>query len=453
MGNLARFTINLVGSDPPGFDANAGDVLTLKLEAPSGVVSRWTLDAPAASQSDAPSSSVSASPLTLVGRTSGTSVDVAPSGSATVTLPSECSSWTIRSRVNGGLDANGQPNPDYVFERVVSIRNLNGLRKLVANEQTQYTQSGQTAAQNDIVTLVSGLGPFDNAGLRNAAPIDMTDLGRVAFQLDTGELWVVLPKVPFGTGVKWGLMATPEEVFTGDFAALAATFSLTVRGDWDPAAVGALTGTQGTGSASWANRTGSASAITNPSGDGVGTASAGLNGHAGITINGTTQAGIMTMPVQGAPGTVNLHRWWVGRILSTPASGAGTLFASGGLEAVQIVAGQTTPAANCWQYNNGAGATTTGVVINVWHRGRASLTGSSSDQIRIGSHAPAPAATTNTAPGGTSRRIGTDSGGINKANFELLRYLEIEGTLANFLLFDADASAKARTFWTSAIEI
>jgi len=236
--------------------------------------------------------------------------------------------------------------------------------------------------------------------------------------------------------------------FSGDFAALAVTYGLTVRGFWRGDL--GVSGTQGTGIAAWANQSGSASAISGLLANGL-TVTAGLNGKAGLSANAVDQRGGYTMPAQSAPGTTNLHRWAIVRFLATPV-GAGTLFISGSNDAIQVVSGQTSPAANCWQYNAGAGATTTGVVINQWYRLRASLTGGASDQIRIGAHAPAPTATTNTAPS-TSRSLFADGGGNNRLNAEILGLLELEGTLANFLLFDADAGPKSQAFWTSAIEI
>ncbi len=238
--------------------------------------------------------------------------------------------------------------------------------------------------------------------------------------------------------------------FDGDFAALAATYGLTARaffrGDLG------VDGTQGTGKATWANQSGSASGVTTVHVDGVGSLGVGLNGKASVDSNGTSQSGIFTMPVQVAPATTNFHRWSIMRINATPVS-SGSLFSSSGNEAVQVKASQVSPAANMWAYNNGAGSSTTGVVINQWYRLRASYTGSANDQIRVGAHAPAPALTSNTAPGGTTRGLfGSPNYGTLVAA-SVLGYLELEGALANFLLFDAVAGPAAQSFWSPAIEI
>jgi hypothetical protein len=280
-----------------------------------------------------------------------------------------------------------------------------------------------------------------------------TDIGSEAMQTDTSPptFWKLLGftgSAPTATPI-WGPMnITAESLFSGDFAALAATFGLTVRGHWRGDM--GVSGTLGTGAASWANQMGSASAIAGADTNGLGV-TAGLGGRAGILLGTATGYGTYTMPAQAAPATTNTHQWWIGRFLATP-SGAGTIFIdSTGLNAVQIVSGQTTPAANVWLYNNGAGPTTTGVVINQWYRGYACETGSANDKLRIGANAPAQSATTNTAHT-TSRTIGASSG-INRGQIELLDFLELEGTLANLLLFDAAAAPQAQSWWTSAIEI
>ena len=155
MANLARFTIDAVGSSPPGYDANPGDTLTLLLEQRSGTVNRWTVQVYGPANSDAPAASKNAPLLTLVGATSGERVDATtPASAITTTLPgSRAHSWRVRSLVNGGIDAFGQPNPDYVFERVVAIRSAGGLRKVVAGEGTAYAARGVPDAQNDVVDV------------------------------------------------------------------------------------------------------------------------------------------------------------------------------------------------------------------------------------------------------------------------------------------------------------
>jgi hypothetical protein len=176
LANIARFTINLVGSDPPGFDAVAGDVLVLELEAPSGLARRWTVQVADPDDPEAPYASLDAPLLTLVGSTSGQRVDAAdPSSTIVVTLPgSGVHSWRFRSVIDGGVDGNGRPNPDFVFERVVAIRTADGRRKVVKDEKSAYAQTAFEDEQN-LSTEITGSGspgPPGPAGPVTALSVD-----------------------------------------------------------------------------------------------------------------------------------------------------------------------------------------------------------------------------------------------------------------------------------------
>lgn len=63
----------------------------------------------------------------------------------------------MRCSVNGGLGANDRPDPNLVFERIVSIRN-GARRKIIASEGTQYSAGGWADAQNDDVDAGPGGG-------------------------------------------------------------------------------------------------------------------------------------------------------------------------------------------------------------------------------------------------------------------------------------------------------
>lgn len=165
MANLARFTINATPSSSPGFDATISQVLTVALEGgPANLAQRWTLQVFSASDGESPLASKNAPSLTLVGATSGQKVDAAtPGSSITTTMPgSGVHSWLVRSLINGGIDASGKKNADYVFERVVSIKTGSGLRKVIATEQTAYSPRGWADAQNDLIDV--GAGPITAPG-------------------------------------------------------------------------------------------------------------------------------------------------------------------------------------------------------------------------------------------------------------------------------------------------
>jgi hypothetical protein len=187
--------------------------------------------------------------------------------------------------------------------------------------------------------------------------------------------------------------------------------------------------------------------------NGIGAVTAGLNGRAGLATDGSTQCGLYTTVSPVAPATVNQHIWAVERILVTPTSSGNLHIDNGTNLGAYIPGGQTSPAANIQQYNSGAGALATGVVINQWYRFRASFTGSASDVIRVGAHAPAAAATTNSAPSANRGWCAAGSGGGSKLSAEALCIMHIDGPLATFLTASAAADIAARAFWTTAIEI
>ncbi len=165
MANLAKFTIEGTASSPGGYDATISQVLNFALEGgPANLVQRWTLQVFSSSESDSPLASKNAPTLTLVGATSGQKVDAAtPASEITCTMPgSGVHSWLVRSIVNGGVDASGKKNPDYVFERLVAIKTGSGIRKVIATEQTAYSPRGWSDAQNDLTD--AGAGPLTAPG-------------------------------------------------------------------------------------------------------------------------------------------------------------------------------------------------------------------------------------------------------------------------------------------------
>lgn len=151
MTNVARFTIEGTASSPGGYDATAGQTLHYALEGgPAGVVQTWTLQVYDPADLTSPLASPSAPLMTLVGATSGQKVNAStPSSQITSVVPAGMSSWIVRSLVNGGKNAKGKDDPDYVFERMVVVKDISGRRKMIATEETQYGPDGWAGAVND----------------------------------------------------------------------------------------------------------------------------------------------------------------------------------------------------------------------------------------------------------------------------------------------------------------
>lgn len=198
MANFARFKIETSPSSDGGFDATAAATLNLQLEGtPAGVVQRTTFQVYSAGEVNPPLASKSAPLLTLVGASSGQKVDAATPGAVVQTVMPSSSlgghSWVVRCLVNGGIDTNGRINPDYVFERLVTIRSTNGLRKEVLAEATAYSQRGAADAQNEIIDSLAGV---------NAQPIT-PNAPTVTFQTTAGSvdlLAYTVPSSPTGPG-------------------------------------------------------------------------------------------------------------------------------------------------------------------------------------------------------------------------------------------------------------
>lgn len=255
----------------------------------------------------------------------------------------------------------------------------------------------------------------------------------------------------------------PAADFTGDFGALAASYGLTVRGYWR-ADLG-VSGTAGSGKALWTNQSGTHGNIvpvTSGAADGIGTPGAGLNGHASLIQNGSTQGGKYTNLSQVAPGTTNRHKFFIGRLLATSGSflyilrsgNEGQFDGSGD----QIGTVSTGTANFKWgSVAAGSPAPTTPTstrVLNTWYRFSHSLLGGANDVFRVGNETIGPLNTGIGALSAGTTTVGcfNDIGQL-KANFEWLLDLDLEGTMANYLSFRADADAKSQTFWTNAIEI
>lgn len=186
--SLADFSIN-GDLTSQGFDGTIGQVLTFALRtAPVNGIRTWQLQVFSASTFNSsakiaqnpPRASKSAPTLTLVGATSGQAVSPATlSGTITTTLPgTKLHAWIIRSVVNGGVDANGQPSPALIRERIVTIRDAFGNRPPVPTETTQYEDTGWAGTIRDFLSSLSSVSAvssvFGRTGVITAASGDYT---------------------------------------------------------------------------------------------------------------------------------------------------------------------------------------------------------------------------------------------------------------------------------------
>lgn len=292
--------------------------------------------------------------------------------------------------------------------------------------------------------------PADATALAAITP-SSTNKYKQACRQDDGSLWIVLPTAGAGS-YYWAKISTASS-FSGDFAALAATYSLNVRlfarGDLG------VTGTTGTGKSSWANQSGDGSAITFGSGatNGIGSVGA-LNGKATVLGNGATQFGGYTFPSGPLPGTTNRHLYLVQRIVANPGASQGYMHFGTGFGANQYLncfADQTSPAADIVLGNVSPGAQTSGVIINQWYRGKVSFIGGA-DVIRWGAHAPT-AVTTGNYQIGNAWSFNHNGSGSAIIGTETALIMHLEGTLANYNLFTAAADPLLATFWSGATAI
>ena len=309
---------------------------------------------------------------------------------------------------------------------------------------------------------IRALGPYTSVALRQGATVTAGDVGKVAEQVVGGvtTLWYLLSQ---SSGVPtWLQISTAADTtFSGDFGALFNGYSgLTVRAQFR-GEIG-VSGTTGSGKSAWANQTGDFGNMSPATGatDGIGSVGAGLNGKASIITNANsagiaTQAGQYTAPSAVAPATTNNHIYAIERFLATPgASNFGYWHDAGSNNSLYAYAGQSAGGANTQITTGSGGATTTGVVTNQWYRTRASRIGGA-DVLRIGAHEPTPVSTSNTAHG-LIWTLGCSTGmiaGNNCGAIETLLLVHVVGPLSTFLTAYADADAKARAYWTTAIEI
>lgn len=168
MTNRARFKItgSSSGASPStdaGHDAIHGETLEFEREASTGLVSRTTFEVFDAARPSAPLASLDAPTLSLVGASTGTQVDASsPNAPVESEMPggADAHSWIVRCTVDGGVNpATGRFDPEYVFERVVSIRTASGLRKEIYGEAALYATRGPADAQNELLDMLVATPP------------------------------------------------------------------------------------------------------------------------------------------------------------------------------------------------------------------------------------------------------------------------------------------------------
>jgi hypothetical protein len=157
--NLAKFTIDGDPSSNRGYDVDPGATPELKLEGtPNVVVRQVTFEVYDPSGSTVARCSKDAPTLTLDnGSETGQSVDAAtPSSGVEISagIPANRGGghlWEVDCKVNGGVDADGKVNPDYVFSRFIALRSVAGLRKIIPSERDEYSIETWSEAQNEII--------------------------------------------------------------------------------------------------------------------------------------------------------------------------------------------------------------------------------------------------------------------------------------------------------------
>lgn len=127
----------------------------------------------------------------------------------------------------------------------------------------------------------------------------------------------------------------------------------------------------------WADQSGNGVNVTQGSGAGIGNVTAGLNGHAGIGGNGTTQFGNFTLNLP-APSITPTFYWTIWRLMGATGNPGNLL---GGASHLVFVNQATT---NCFFNNGGSGGPVT-TEINAWGRLEVAFTHSAADYIKFGS--------------------------------------------------------------------
>lgn len=195
--------------------------------------------------------------------------------------------------------------------------------------------------------------------------------------------------------------------FSGNFASLISSVSVLqyLRSDLGLGVTGSVVN-------SWADQSGNSHNVSEGTSTvGIGGVTTGLNGHAGIASNGSTQFGKYTQFE-----TVPYWIWWVGRLLATP-SAAAQLFGDNGGSAGNVTF--ATPSSNNLYINNGATLGPLLQTTNQWIRGEALFANAGADYLKTGSSTSSVGSAGSTAGGGP-RGIFARGGSGAPVQYELL---------------------------------
>lgn len=164
----AKFIINSSPSADRGFDATAGQTLTLRLEQViPGETWHVKFYVYVPGDPTTPFASKDAPVLTLNPASGEPAI---ADGTVTVQMPaSGCHSYGVRCVINGGIDwATGQVVPEWTSSRIVAIRSASGAgaRKILPGESTEYSARGWADEINKMLDLGigSGEGPVGPKG-------------------------------------------------------------------------------------------------------------------------------------------------------------------------------------------------------------------------------------------------------------------------------------------------
>lgn len=241
MTNLARFKIGTSPSTDLGYEATTDGPLALQLEASSGLIRSTTFQVYDLLEPRSPLASLTAPALSLSnGTTSGTQVNAS---SPTAVVNASCpggflgsgrSSWIVRCLVNGGLNAQGKPDPDLVFERMI-IHRVGGRRAIVPGERTQASPRGPW---DEIVPGSDGIG---YAGMASSTSLNAsTASGSKTLTVSTAA---TLSAFKAGDRVRLSSRATPTDWCAGLITSYSGTTMVvavdanaganTTHTDWD----------------------------------------------------------------------------------------------------------------------------------------------------------------------------------------------------------------------------
>jgi hypothetical protein len=171
--NSARFTINGTPSEDTdgncGFDATAGQVLTITLEANPAPASAVTYEINDPDNPESPVCSLYSTDqvFTESGTASVSLTNVNGSVNITIDAGTDPSSYVLRATT---LTANGLE----VFERIIAIRTETDLRMTVPGETTQYNRRGWSDAFNELTKALDLAG---GGGGGSYSVVDINDDG------------------------------------------------------------------------------------------------------------------------------------------------------------------------------------------------------------------------------------------------------------------------------------